>query len=184
MPNVIRNLNHSSALRAFVEGLNEPVRLIIKASRFNQLQDAIQAAVEEEKSHQVKKQNLSNNKDFPKCKICGKNNHHTNQCYFREQTSSSLNNGRSNNQQQPHSSNNSNNQSGTVVCRYCKKIGHSIDVCRKRIYNNSRQISNSNTAVTGSNQNNFATQQNPGNEPGPSPSSSGARIRDVRSTAH
>lgn len=46
---VIQNLNSHSALKAFVDGLNDPLKLIIKASRFDNLHAAIEAACEEEK---------------------------------------------------------------------------------------------------------------------------------------
>jgi hypothetical protein len=46
----IKNINEKQALRAFVEGLKSPIKLVIKASRFKKLKEAIANAVEEEKT--------------------------------------------------------------------------------------------------------------------------------------
>lgn len=46
-------------------------------------------------------------------------------------------NNNNNNCNQASTSNTQPNQSNTnIKCRYCKKFGHSIEECRKRIYNN------------------------------------------------
>jgi hypothetical protein len=43
-------MNDKQALRAFVEGLKGPSKLVIKASRFTKLKEAIANALEEEKT--------------------------------------------------------------------------------------------------------------------------------------
>lgn len=53
----IRKLNTRTALRAFQEGLREPLRLLIKASRYTTLKDAIDAAVCEGKTYANKSHN-------------------------------------------------------------------------------------------------------------------------------
>lgn len=131
--NVIQNLNKKSALKAFVEGLENPIKLIVKASRFHEFQDAVEAACEEERSiNSNKKSSYQNSKPAKppvKCFKCGKMNHTASQCYT---------------QNFPSYPNHTRIKTENVynvqeVCRYCKNVGHSIELCRKRAFNNSKQ---------------------------------------------
>lgn len=128
----INNLNSKTAFKTFVEGLNYSLKLIIKASRFTKLSDAIEAAVEEERnlfenSYQNKTFNKNKNKTFKKCNFCKRNGHLENECFIKNRPCSS--------QRLPtfpkrelksevHVTN--------IVCAYCKKQGHHIKDCFKK----------------------------------------------------
>lgn len=187
----VTNLNKHSALKAFVDGLNDPIKLIIKASRYAELSEAIEAACEEEKSLSLQKRFTDDR--VRSCSKCGRNNHTTNQCYISKRT-------HHNRQTQVHSpqvsasyhfpnensSNNNFNRQPDLFCRYCKIRGHTIDVCRKRAYQNSSRTNFSSNNQSGHQQNqnlNQPIEQNPGNGSLPSSSGRGTRIRDIR-TAH
>ncbi|KAG5874808.1 hypothetical protein JTB14_004755 [Gonioctena quinquepunctata] len=71
---------------------------------------------------------------------CGKKNHTSDQCYAKSRCFPSY--PRQNFTQIPIKTEAYVNNI-RVECRYCKKFGHSIAECRKRIYNNSRKNSNS-----------------------------------------
>ena len=143
--NTISNLNQKSALKAFVEGLKDPVRLIIKASRFTKLSDAISAACEEERVIKAKQYNNhfhdKSNKGNIRCYICNKPNHKASQCYSKK---SSLNSAKSPDDRIKQEFN-VRNVSATT-CNYCKNVGHTINDCRKRQYNNSRRKNKEATA--------------------------------------
>ncbi|KAG5883770.1 hypothetical protein JTB14_027312 [Gonioctena quinquepunctata] len=141
----IENLNKKSSLKAFVEGLRDPFQLIIKASRFDDFTNAVEAACEEERNFKNRNnfQTKSDfkNKDFKKinCFKCGKNNHTSDQCYANSRSFPSY--PRQNFTQIP-TKTEANVNNIRVECRYCRKFGHSIAECRKRSYNNSRKNSN------------------------------------------
>ncbi|KAJ8914119.1 hypothetical protein NQ315_016194, partial [Exocentrus adspersus] len=52
---VIQNLNAKSALKAFVEGLQPNLKFIIKASRYTEIHEAVEAACEEERNIKTNK---------------------------------------------------------------------------------------------------------------------------------
>lgn len=124
----INNLNSKTAFKSFVEGLNPPLKLIIKASRFAKLSDAIEAAVEEERNlNENFNQHKNKNKPFKRCNFCKRNGHVENECFIKNRPSSS--------QQLPtfpkreiktevHVTN--------ITCAYCKKQGHHIKDCFKK----------------------------------------------------
>lgn len=133
---VIQNLNKKSALKAFVEGLQSPIKLIVKASRFENLTDAVEFACEEERTLNSKHKNFNSDTNFTfkkpiKCFKCGKGNHLSDQCF-------SQNNVR-NFPSYPNRIKPENVLRIQETCRYCKNVGHTIEVCRKRQFNNSRQ---------------------------------------------
>ena len=76
---LIQNLNKHSAFKAFVDGLNDPIKLIIKASRYEVFNEAIEAACEEEKSLNLQK-GVTHTGQLTKCSKCLKTNHSTSQC--------------------------------------------------------------------------------------------------------
>ena len=100
----IRQLNSRTAFRAFQEGLRSPLKLLIKASRYLTLKEAIEASIIEGKL--IKRdspktfpnvQNKNSNKFCPQCKRSG---HSYQECRSK------------------------------LLCNKCKRIGHSADQCR------------------------------------------------------
>jgi hypothetical protein len=190
----IQNLNRATALKAFVDGLHDSIKLIIKACRFDDLPTAIEAACDEERNVAINSRSRENNSN-QNCKKCGRSNHITSQCRYNNysnapnQTSQNQNRGNHHNYNANNhnfsnqnrgqnnwskASNQTQTNSGTeLFCRYCKRIGHEIEFCRKRIYNNSRK--NINNDVQNS-------QETSGNENG---SSSGSQIsvRELRTAS-
>lgn len=138
---VIQNLNKKSSLKAFVEGLQNPYKLIIKASRYETFHDAVEAAIEEERTNQTQKIFHPNSKFSPhsnsqkqkRCFKCGRNNHTTDRCYAN--IPSSFPNYPSTNSRIKTEANVNRVQ---VECGYCHNLGHTLDQCRKRAFNHSR----------------------------------------------
>ena len=134
----IQNLNGKLSLRTFVEGLRSPYKLVIKASRFTTFAQAVAAACEEERNNS--KPLSSNHKSNPvprsqpKCFTCGRVGHVQSQCYS---TGPSL-------PRYPKIKQEANVNSVSVECRYCHKLGHRLEECRKRKYNNERLRNTSN----------------------------------------
>lgn len=119
------------ALHTFVIGLNPRLSTVVRCRDPETLNDAINFAMSEEKIFQATRRNL-------------------NQTHFYDS-----NQGRSYNRQpqqrhfaqnRPNFSRPSNNaasagyRSDSPVCRYCKIPGHTIDVCRKREFNNRQRF--------------------------------------------
>lgn len=94
------------------------------------------------------------------CQYCHKKGHAADKCWqikkFQgngnevgnrydsfQNNNGSNNDSSNNNNRQPFTSSNTssnpNNQSTIITCRYCKKIGHTLQECRKRIYNNNQR---------------------------------------------
>lgn len=184
--NIVENLNKKSALKAFVDGLRHPIQLIIKASRFDDFSNAVEAACEEERSLRSNNKNISksySNIQLNKkiiCFKCGKANHTSDQCYSNSRIPN-----------YPHHSPVNIKSEGNVrftqiECRYCKKFGHTLEECRKRKYNNSRNRnlsqnqsqSKSSADHSKSDVTNSSIQQ--GNEQGPSTSGSGTRAQNLK----
>ncbi|KAG5871905.1 hypothetical protein JTB14_017957 [Gonioctena quinquepunctata] len=84
----IESLNKKSERKAFIDGLNTSICLIMKASRFSTLTSAIEAAVEEERNMSSEPQNKFSQNKF-KCRKCHKGNHKTEDCYFNKPPASS-----------------------------------------------------------------------------------------------
>lgn len=152
----IVNLNSKTALKAFQEGLLDPIKLIIKACRFTTLQDSINKACEEELI--LSTRNTFHSYDQTnkvKCQICKRVGHSAEKCYNRypeqktQVTSGIIPN---------HTSFKRYNETGrhkpeigivqkTLICAYCKAPGHHISICRKRQFvntNKQNEISNQN----------------------------------------
>lgn len=152
----IRILNSRTALKAFQEGLREPLRLLIKASRYSTLKEAIEAAACEGKNKNNRNESSQSrshtNSKF--CNHCRKNGHTFDECRSKLKCTNCQRIGHSATQCRV-KSNPENNHTATptrhihqtsLVCRYCKKSGHHIKDCRKRIYNNNRVNSNPNNS--------------------------------------
>lgn len=171
----IRNLNAKLTLQAFVEGLKSPLKLIIKASRFDTFHEAVQGACQEERLTLMSKQSkpysqpqarFNNNKQAQKCFTCGKTGHIQSQCY-QKQANPFPRYPVSHPRPQPHIKEESNARVNqiTITCRYCKKVGHAIEECRKRKYNNERRAQQSDPPRQSSA--NAPRQQGPGNDSRP-----------------
>lgn len=137
---VIVKYNSKTALQTFQEGLREPIRLIIKACRFETLKEAITKALEEELNvrQPFPSAGVSNSKIEIECFKCHKKGHLSSNCLSN----------RFSPKQEPNNFNRTTNNRtvnhvSTITCAYCKKPGHHISQCRKREYNNN-QKNNSN----------------------------------------
>lgn len=173
---IIKNLNKKSALKAFVEGLVPSLKFVIKASRFDDLTAAIEAACEEERTlkcigHVNSSYPKMNN--FIRCYKCGKSNHKANQCYSNKASESNKLPDFQNFARSAHKRevkvNNIN-----ITCAYCKNVGHTIDNCRKRQYNNAKRSNYQNISynTADKSQNSYFNNRNSysGNGQGPSTS--------------
>lgn len=143
----ICNLLRAQALNVFIQGLIEPLRLHLKARNPGTLEDAIELAREEERQLLCQR-----NKTFPTyfhskpqvtCNICKKAGHVDRNCYFKQSTTQGANDNRKQLHSQRTYSIDTRNQN--FNCLYCKKPGHRIAECRKRMYNES-QKNNSQTS--------------------------------------
>lgn len=117
-----------TALSVFINGLNSEIGTMLRTKGFSNLNEAGQFAIQEDK---IRAMNA------------------TRQLMFKVNTSNNTTNSRSiqrppiskppyqHYKQSSYSQNTLTPQSVTKVCSYCKKIGHLISDCRKRIYNNS-----------------------------------------------
>lgn len=114
------------ALQSFILGLNHRISLVVRCQSPNTLNEAINLAISEEKllqymnKHNPPKHNVNQFKNDSS----PRNNHNHN--HYRKFP-------------QPGPSNKfENNRFSSVVCRYCKTPGHTIDRCKKREYNNNK----------------------------------------------
>ena len=185
----IDKLLRNQILNAFISGLPESYRILLKARGPKNLREALAYALEEETeenlaketqqlfsnkknskdqqsqpsktNHTVSKQkdNSKSNSNSKGCFKCGRTNHFARECrassWDQERFKASQQNGQQNNSKTPTKS--------VFVCRYCKKEGHELEVCRKRQYVNSKKQQGEKEAST--------EQQNAGNGGEPNPSS-------------
>lgn len=141
LPATILQFNEQTALTAFQEGLKEPIKTIVKACRFKELNAAITFAVSEDTLSpnrvQLQKKNFN-------CNSCGKPGHFAKDCkvkfceYCKKSghVSRECRNKNSNVSKTPGRVNHI-----EIECRYCKKKGHVIENCRRWQYNNSQSHS-------------------------------------------
>lgn len=114
------------ALKRFIEGLVPSIRSIIKPTKFQTLEMAVEAALEEElllklKNHHINKPSFNQNKSSGLfCKRCKRTGHRAENCYS--------NISKDNLQRKIH-----------LMCNYCKKTNHTIKYCKKRIFNENRK---------------------------------------------
>lgn len=122
-------------LNRFVHHTHPQVSQMLRYRDFSNINSALTAAVAEEKALRLKYDHFS----VPRCRICSRTNHTTNECHRNQNRMKAPINRYINFNQ-----NNLNNPTTEVKqCRYCKNLGHVIEECRKRQYNNTRQNSNS-----------------------------------------
>ena len=137
---VIQELNAKSALRAFVEGLHNNIKLIIKACRFPTLIEAIEGAVEEERNFNSKTSFRNNfSRESIKCSFCQKVGHKFENCFFRKNKPQHtfVNKQPANFTQEPNKPTFNKNKS---FCNYCKEPGHHISNCYKRKLKEQRNL--------------------------------------------
>lgn len=130
-------------VQVFIEGLG-PLKDFIKARNPTTLEKAVQAAREEERvrksaeeSRRLYGHNSSNrtnlNKANNQCFFCKQKGHWTRDCQSKNSNNPNRTSGNSNNQQ-INSENQRNKNIRIISCNYCKKPGHTKDVCRKLRY--------------------------------------------------
>lgn len=127
----ILKLNNKTAIKAFEDGLNNPIGYLIKACRFSSLSDAIARALEEEQSIKNNSYNSNQKHNSPICQLCNKKGHVAKNCFsLRQNSNNSGFRNISNNQLQGHSRHSV--QNFNVACAYCHIPGHTINQCFKK----------------------------------------------------
>lgn len=125
------------ALHTFVTGLNPSLSTIVRCRDPDSLGDAISYACGEEKIFFSSRRHL-NTMSYPKFQGRENKNFSTTEVQGR-----------------PHPSNVQGyrpSNKGDIICRYCKNIGHTIENCRKRQFNNNRRNQNYSNANRNNNE--------------------------------
>lgn len=146
-------LLRSQALTIFLMGLNRDLNIVVKSQRPNTLEDAISLAQAEEKEQLARREieRHSNTSYFKPS-----NSHYSRPPHYNINKAQTYNFNSRPLQHKTFSSHpisfnsnpkpNFNFQSPSQVppkqCRYCKNLGHTIQECRKRQYNNSMRNQN------------------------------------------
>lgn len=144
---IIENLNSKSCLKAFVEGLLDPLKILIKASRFSTFRDAVENTVEEERIQEQSKafQNFKSNgysqgktqKNYKiQCFKCKKNGHTADKCFSKMPSF-------------PRWEQNTNYANIRIICHYCKKPGHLIKDCYKKQNADKKNINSGSSYLSG-----------------------------------
>ena len=107
----------------FIQGLQDPTKIIVKARNPESFEKAVELAVAEEREYlsQLETRKYSQNNS---CEICGKNNHITKNCFRNKIKPKNVLSFQSD-----------------KFCKYCKNKGHLIEECRKKKYNEERKKS-------------------------------------------
>lgn len=175
----ITRITSKQVLTAFMEGLPHDTRIIVKAAKPDDLEEAVQYAIEEETtraSQQELRRDNSDQKSGPKthqrnakfplngrqpgaCFLCGRTNHQARQCRASEADKARHRNTN-------HKPGIERKEVKIVTCNYCKKPNHTIAECRKRKYVNERKAQGSQG-------------QTSGNEPTPGPSG-GCSVKEIK----
>lgn len=176
---------HGQVLNAFVSGLPESYRVLIKARSPKRLSDALVFALEEEteenlaketqlfaqqlstrnqqppssKPKQYKQGTSGKNNDTGKgCFKCGRTNHFARDCRASQWDQEKFKASKQSGQQDQKI-----DTKTVLTCRYCRKEGHDLEECRKRKYVNSKREQAAKEAAT--------ENQNAGNEEEPNTNS-------------
>ena len=75
--------------------------------------------------------------------------HTYDECRYRLNAAAIANNAANNNMLVCDRNANSGSGAGQMWCKYCKKGGHLIEACRKRMYNEQRRANNVNVVASG-----------------------------------
>lgn len=141
------------AKTVFINGLNSELSLIVKSQKPTSLEDAISVALAEEQQQkskaEIQKFQYANELSVKYCTICKKPGHSNFQCYSRQKSFGRESNIRQFNYDKPRPTfeqNFSRQSFQSTSCAYCKKIGHLINDCRKRQFNNQMRQQNSNSS--------------------------------------
>ncbi|KAE9522232.1 hypothetical protein AGLY_017370 [Aphis glycines] len=138
---IISETIQTQTLAIVIAGIQYDIRLILKATKVPNFEEAVFLAVEEEKLNEkieyktdnrnkyVKK---SNDKSKIQCHRCSKYGHYSNECRTSEHKITSFKN-------QTENKNFKSSANQVKVCHYCKKENHVISECRKRIYNEKKK---------------------------------------------
>ena len=107
----------------FIQGLQDPTKIIVKARNPESFEKAVELAVAEEREYlsQLETRKYTQNNS---CEICGKNNHITKNCFRNKIKPKNVLSFQSD-----------------KFCKYCKNKGHLIEECRKKRYNEERKKS-------------------------------------------
>lgn len=157
----IDRLLHNQVLNAFISGLPESYRILLKARGPKKLSDALVFALEEEteenlaketqlfsmqtnaKNHRPSKScpgvakqgnNSKSNNTNKGCFKCGRTNHFARDCRAPQWDQEKFKANQQGGQQ-----NSKKSIKNVLICRYCKKEGHGLEECRKRKYVNSKK---------------------------------------------
>ncbi|KAK9686978.1 hypothetical protein QE152_g36794 [Popillia japonica] len=127
-------------LNSFIYHSHPQISQMLRYREFQTINNALTAAIAEGKALRLTYK--GNNNNLQKCKICGRSNHTTNNCF------------KNTNRQKNHVVSKSINYSQasktqpSKQCNYCKKLGHTINECYKRQYNNTRRQNQQNPSGT------------------------------------
>ncbi|KAL4104774.1 hypothetical protein QTP88_020050 [Uroleucon formosanum] len=161
-PEGISKIAAIQILTAFTKGLPHDTRIIVKARKPSDLNEAVQIAIEEETSRLSQKEMRKNNhqkvdnkyksnqnhpasshsKSMGACFLCGRTNHQARQCRASEADKIRYK---------------ESNQKGkteqrdikTITCRYCKKPNHTLEECHKRKYVNEKKEQEKQASASG-----------------------------------
>lgn len=159
-------LLRKQSMNVFISGLNDSLITLVKSQKPKTLEEAFDLAIAEERDYisrqETNKFYNANNKNNSKlCFTCNKYGHLSKDCRNKNTFNFSTNQDQRRNfnikteRLNPiqTSRNNDQNSYYNVQCRYCKKLGHTIENCRKRMYNNSRSSNNNSNPNSNSNRN-------------------------------
>jgi len=148
----IHNYIKETTLTTYIEGLPSTIRGVVKSKNHPTLEEAIKDSLEEEKIYQSNKgtQRLLNHKpnninSGKYCKNCRKTNHNTNECRYGNHN---VDTGQQSKQSKGFN-NQKNQDTKQVSCIYCKKLGHTIDVCYKKKNADTRKANNNEQSNSG-----------------------------------
>ncbi|KAL4136003.1 hypothetical protein QTP88_007577 [Uroleucon formosanum] len=158
----IDRLLHNQVLNAFISGLPESYRILLKARGPKKLSDALVFALEEETEENLAKEtqlfsmqtntrnqqqssksktgtsqpgsSSKNNNTNKGCFKCGRTNHFAKDCRAPQRDQD-----RFKASQQKGQQSSKNTEKTVLICRYCKKQGHELEECRKRKYVNKKK---------------------------------------------
>lgn len=116
-------LIQSQALDTFLAGLREKLKIVVRAQKPESLEDAIAISIKEEQFFMTSDSNNKTSLTTRFCHICNINSHNTAICRF-------------NTRDYPSEGRGLPPPTQIITCNFCKKNGHKISECRKRLNQN------------------------------------------------